>query len=76
MKNSELWLQMAPASAVCGELGLPSLERVSLFALSLPCVRVSSRGRKKDARGPGKIFRGPEKDPGSRCFGVEEDCSK
>ena len=28
MKNSELWLQMAPASAVCGELGLPSPERV------------------------------------------------
>ena len=27
VKNSELWLQMAPASAVCGELGLPSLER-------------------------------------------------
>ena len=29
VKNSELWLQMAPASAVCGELGLPSLERGS-----------------------------------------------
>ena len=28
VKNSELWLQMGPASAVCGELGLPSLERV------------------------------------------------
>ena len=27
VKNSELWLQMGPASAVCGELGLPSLER-------------------------------------------------
>ena len=23
MKNSELWLQMAPASAVCGELAYP-----------------------------------------------------
>ena len=30
VKNSELWLQMAPASAVCGELGLPSLERERL----------------------------------------------
>ena len=28
VKNSELWLQMGPVSAVCGELGLPSLERV------------------------------------------------
>ena len=27
VQNSELWLQIAPASAVCGELGLPSLER-------------------------------------------------
>ena len=27
VQNSELWLQMAPASALCGELGLPSLER-------------------------------------------------
>ena len=27
VKNSELWLQMASTSAVCGELGLPSLER-------------------------------------------------
>ena len=31
VKNSELWLQMGPASAVCGELGLPSLERASLL---------------------------------------------
>ena len=30
VKNSELWLQMGPASAVCGELGLPSLERETL----------------------------------------------
>ena len=29
VKNSELWLQMGPASAVCGELGLPSLERAA-----------------------------------------------
>ena len=29
VKNSELWLQMGPASAVCGELGLPSLERAT-----------------------------------------------
>ena len=27
MKNSEWRAQIAPASAVCGELGLPSLER-------------------------------------------------
>ena len=27
VKNSELWLQMGPVSAVCGELCLPSLER-------------------------------------------------
>ena len=27
VKNSELWLQIASANAVCGELGLPSLER-------------------------------------------------
>ena len=27
VQNSELWLQMAPASGLCGELGLPSLER-------------------------------------------------
>ena len=27
VKNSELWLQMASTNAVCGELGLPSLER-------------------------------------------------
>ena len=27
VKNSELCLQMGPASAVCGELGLPSLQR-------------------------------------------------
>ena len=31
VKNSELWLQMGPASAVCGELGLPSLEREVLM---------------------------------------------
>ena len=31
VKNSELWLQMGPASAVCGELGLPSLERGTLL---------------------------------------------
>ena len=31
VKNSELWLQMGPASAVCGELGLPSLERGFAF---------------------------------------------
>ena len=28
VKNSELWLQIAPANAVCAELALPSLERV------------------------------------------------
>ena len=31
VKNSELWLQMGPASAVCGELGLPSLERATVL---------------------------------------------
>ena len=40
VKNSELWLQMAPASAVCGELGLPSLERENFRELD---VKVLSR---------------------------------
>ena len=31
VKNSELWLQIASASAVCGELALPSLERDLTF---------------------------------------------
>ena len=32
VKNSELWQQIACASAVCGELGLPSLERARTSA--------------------------------------------
>ena len=35
VKNSELWLQRAPASAVCGELGLPSLERERVELMEL-----------------------------------------
>ena len=41
VKNSELWLQMGPASAVCGELGLPSLERAELLLPALLCLQVS-----------------------------------
>ena len=37
VKNSELWLQMGPASAVCGELGLPSLERAARALSDVLC---------------------------------------
>ena len=37
MKNSEWSAQIAPASAVCGELGLPSLERVRTTPSSSEC---------------------------------------
>ena len=43
VKNSDLWLQMGPASAVCGELGLPSLERAFDHVI-MPTQNFSSFG--------------------------------
>ena len=56
VKNSELWLQMGPASAVCGELALPSLEgehtRLSLLEVAYAHVgkilRIGLAARARD----------------------------
>ena len=56
MKNSELWLQMAPASAVCGELGLPSLERARKLWKSPPKESPPIHGSRGSHGSPYRAF--------------------
>ena len=56
MKNSELWLQMAPASAVCVELGIPSLERARKLWKSPPKESPPIHGSRGSHGSPYRAF--------------------